>query len=58
MGEVSLTGEVREVFNLDIRLKEASTQDFKRAIVPKLPIEDTKLKCYEVSEVSKLIDWM
>ncbi len=58
LGEVSLTGEVREVFNLDIRLKEASTQDFKRAIVPKLPIEDTKLKCYEVSEVSKLIDWM
>ena len=58
LGEVSLTGEVREVFNLDIRLKEALTQDFKRAIVPKLPLEDTKLKCYEVSEVSKLIDWM
>ncbi len=58
LGEVSLTGEVREVFNLDIRLKEAQTQDFKRAIVPKLPLEDTKLKCYEVSEVSKLIDWM
>ena len=58
LGEVSLTGEVREVFNQDIRLKEAIAQDFKRAIVPKLPLEDTKLKCYEVSEVSKLIDWM
>ncbi len=58
LGEVSLTGEVREVFNLDIRLKEASTQDFKRAIVPKLPMEDTKLKCFQVNEVSKLIDWM
>ncbi len=58
LGEVSLTGEVREVFNQDIRLKEAIAQDFKRAIVPKLPIEDTKLKCYAVSEVSKLIDWM
>jgi len=58
IGEVSLTGEVRDVFNLDIRLKEAATGEFKKAIVPKLPIEKSKIKCFQVSEVSKLIEWM
>ncbi len=58
IGEVSLTGEIRDIVNLDIRLKEAETGEFLRAIVPKLPIETTKLKCYQISEVSKLIDWM
>ena len=58
VGEVSLTGEVRDVFNLDTRLKEAELSEFKRAIVPKLPLEKSKLKCYPVNEVSKLIEWM
>ncbi|RKV90967.1 MAG: DNA repair protein RadA, partial [Campylobacter sp.] len=34
MGELSLNGEIREIFNLDQRLKEAKTQKFKNAIVP------------------------
>jgi len=42
-----------------LRLREASTQGFTRAIVPKKPIEAQKgIKCYEVDEVSKLIEWM
>lgn len=59
IGEVSLTGEVRDIFNLEQRLYEASTQEFKKAIVPALPIENIKnIKCFEISDVSKLIEWM
>ncbi len=59
VGEVSLIGDIRDIYNLDIRLREAKTQGFKRAIVPKLPIENIPgIKCFEANEVSKLIDWM
>ncbi len=59
IGEVSLIGDIRDIYNLDLRLREAATQGFERAIVPKKPIEKPKgIKCYEVDEVSKLIDWM
>jgi len=59
IGEVSLIGDIRDIYNLDIRLREAKTQGFKRAIVPKLPIQKIdNLKCFEATEVTKLIDWM
>ncbi len=59
IGEVSLIGDIRDVHNLDIRLREAITQGFKRAIVPKLPIQkNNNIKCYETTEVSQLIEWM
>jgi len=59
IGEVSLIGDIRDIYNLDLRLREAATQGFARAIVPKKPLEAQKdIKCYEVDEVSKLIDWM
>jgi len=59
IGEVSLIGDIRDIHNLDIRLREAVTQGFKRAIVPKLPIQKNKnIKCFEATEVSQLIEWM
>ncbi len=59
IGEVSLIGDIRDIYNLDLRLREAATQGFGRAIVPKLPLEKQKnITCYEVEEVSKLIEWM
>lgn len=59
IGEVSLIGDVRDIFNLDVRLKEAKAQHFEKAIVPSLPIEPIKgVKCYPIDEVSKLIEWM
>ncbi len=58
MGEVTLSGDIRAVFNLDQRLKEAQTQHLSKAIVPKKPSIKTNIKCYEVDEVSKIIDWM
>jgi len=59
IGEVSLTGDIREVSNIENRLKEASSQGFKKALVPKLPKNiKTNVKCFEINEVVKLIDWM
>jgi DNA repair protein RadA/Sms len=57
IGEVSLVGDVREVFQLDARLKEAQLQKISKALVAKKPLEMKSLKCYEVDEVSKLIEW-
>ncbi len=59
IGEVSLIGDIRDVFNLEQRLNEASSQGFTKAIVPKKPLKSIKnIKCFEANEVSKLIDWM
>lgn len=58
LGEVGLTGEIREIQMLDNRLKEAQSQGFKKAVVPNKPIENLSIKCYIVDEVSKIVDWM
>ncbi len=58
IGEVSLTGEVRDVPNMMQRLKEAKTQGFTNAITPSKPLEDLNLKCYVAQSVEKIIDWM
>ncbi len=58
LGEVSLTGEIRDVPNLLGRLKEAQTQGFQKAIIPSRPIEKIDLKTYIVNSVEKIIEWM
>ena len=59
IGEVSLIGDIRDVFNIDLRLKEAKTQNFKKVILPKKPLEENEgLRYFPVEEVSKLIEWM
>jgi DNA repair protein RadA/Sms len=58
IGEVSLTGEIREVPMLTQRLKELQTQGFEKAIIPNKPIDVTKIKCFIADEVSKIVDWM
>lgn len=57
-GEVSLTGEIREVPGLSQRLKEMQTQGFKKAVIPNKPLEETPIKCFIADEVSKIVDWM
>ncbi len=58
LGEVSLTGEVREIASLTQRLKEANTQGFAKAIVPAKPLEKTDIKCFVTDEVSKIVEWI
>lgn len=56
IGEVSLTGEIKDVYSMDIRLKEASTQGFSKAIVAIKPKNIKHIKCFEVDEVVKMIE--
>jgi DNA repair protein RadA/Sms len=59
IGEISLIGDVRDVPSIENRLREASSQKFVRAIIPKKPLTQIKnLEIFEVDEVSKIIDWM
>lgn len=58
LGEVSLTGEIRDVSNLSLRLKEMQTQGFKKAIVPSKPLEETQIKCFIAEDVAKVVEWM
>lgn len=58
IGEVSLVGDIREVTNIEQRLKEALSLGITNAILPKKPKQNLALKCFEVQEVTKIIDWM
>lgn len=59
LGEVSLIGDIREVYNLETRLKEAKAQGFTKMVVPKKPSEIfEELKLFEADEVTKLLEWM
>lgn len=58
IGELSLNGEIREVFSLDTRLKEAKMQKFKNAIVPSKPLEDIGIKCFVAKDLSQVLEWM
>jgi DNA repair protein RadA/Sms len=57
IGEVSLVGDVREVYALDARLKEARMQNISKALVAKKPLEKTTIKTFVVDEVTKLLEW-
>jgi DNA repair protein RadA/Sms len=57
IGEVSLVGDVREVYAMDARLKEASMQNISKALVSKKPLEKSNIKTFIVDEVTKLLEW-
>ena len=56
IGEVSLTGEIKEVYSMDLRLKEAQAQGIKKAIIAKKPKIKLKLTTYDVDEVYKMLE--
>lgn len=58
IGELSLNGEIKEVFSLDVRLKEAKMQKFKNVIVPVKPMEEPGLKCFIAKELREVLEWM
>ena len=58
LGEVSLTGEIREISGLTQRLKEIETQGFTKAVIPNKPLDQTNIKCFIADEVSKVVEWM
>ena len=56
IGEVSLTGEIKDVFSIDMRLKEAQAQGIKKAVIAQKPKIKLSLKVFPVDEVSKMIE--
>lgn len=57
IGEVSLVGDVREVYAMDTRLKEAKLQKISKVLLAKKPLEKTSMKTFVVDEVTKLLQW-
>ena len=57
IGEVSLVGDVREVYGMDVRLKEAKMQNITKALLAKKTLEKTTIKTFIVDEVTKLLEW-
>lgn len=58
IGEVSLNGEIRDIYNLDARLKEANVQKFKNAIIPLKTTTQTQIKTFIAKEINQVLDWM
>lgn len=58
IGEVSLVGDIREVGNIDARLKELESYGFISAIIPKKPKNKHNLKIFEANDVTKILEWM
>ena len=56
IGEVSLTGEIKDVYSMETRLKEASSQGIQKAIIATKPSGKNEIKCYEVDEVVKMLE--
>jgi DNA repair protein RadA/Sms len=58
IGEVGLTGEVRAVQGVDMRLKEAEKMGFTRAVIPKANLKSkfpSKLEVHGVGHVEELL---
>lgn len=59
IGEVSLVGDIREVSNIDLRLKELEGYGFSSVIAPQKPKNsDYRLKIFEAQDVTKILKWM
>lgn len=58
IGEVSLIGDIREVSNVDSRLKELESYGFNSVIVPKKPKNKYNLKIFEAKNITQILDWM
>jgi len=56
IGEVSLTGEIKDVYSNEIRLREASAQGITKAIIATKPKNTLGVKCFVVDEVPKMLE--
>jgi DNA repair protein RadA/Sms len=56
IGEVSLTGEIKDVYSMDMRLKESQAQGIKKAVIAQKPNLKLDIKIFAVDEVPKMIE--
>lgn len=58
LGEVGLGGEIRNVFRLEERLKEAVRLGFKQAIIPNVEAKNNKLEIHKIKNINDLLDYL
>ncbi|QQG52207.1 MAG: DNA repair protein RadA [Candidatus Falkowbacteria bacterium] len=58
LGEVGLGGEVRNIFRLEERLKEAERLGFKAALVPNADVKAGKLKLIKIKNLDELLEFI
>lgn len=58
LGEVSLNGEIREIPNLESRVKEANLQNFKTIIAPNRISNIKGIKFFVAKEIRQILEWM
>jgi len=56
IGEVSLTGEIKDVYSNEIRLREAHAQGITKAIIAIKPKTNFGIKSFVVDEVPKMLE--
>jgi len=56
LGEVGLGGEVRNVFRLEERLKEAERLGYLNAIIPNVEVKGGKLNLSKIKDLSELVE--
>lgn len=58
LGEVSLNGEIRDITNLESRVKEANLQNFKTIIAPSKISTVKGVKFFVAKEIRQILEWM
>ena len=56
IGEVSLTGEIKDVHGMETRLKEAASQGIQKAVIANKIKAAVDIKIFEVDEVPKMLE--
>ena len=58
LGELGLGGEVRNVFRLEERLKEAVRLGFKEAFIPDVEVKNKELKIHRIKNINELLSYL
>lgn len=58
LGEVGLGGEIRKTKKISERIKEAESLGFKDAIIPDMPVKNTKINLRRIKKLDELIKLM
>lgn len=58
LGELGLGGEVRNVFRLEERLKEAVRLGFKEAFIPDVEVKNKELKIHRIKNINELLNYL
>lgn len=58
LGEVGLGGEVRNIFRMEERLKEAERLGFKAALIPNVEVKSKKLTLTKIKNLDDLVEFI